>query len=104
MRDVPFSECIAVRELVLRRGTDTVPVTLEIGRPVSLPHNPEIIACPFRLVGLGREEKMYQVGVDSAQALQLVFRVLPSWLEGRALIHGGVFEAFGGPDHAFGAA
>jgi hypothetical protein len=47
---------------------------------------------------------MYAVGLNSAQALQLAFPGLPSWLEVTGRIYGGKFEAFGGPDHAFGDA
>jgi len=105
VRDVPFVECIAERKLVLRRDAGPpLDVTLEIGRPLPLPHNPAAIACPFRLVGLEKVESMYTVGVDSAQALQLVFRGLPSWLAITGRIYGGKFEAFGGSDHAFGDA
>jgi hypothetical protein len=99
MRDVPFTDCIAERRLVLNRGRESsIDVMLEIGRPVPLPQNPSVSACPFRIIGLSREEKMYAAGVDSAQALQLVFQVLPAWLEITAKSHGGVFEIAGGSE------
>jgi hypothetical protein len=105
MRDMPFTECIAERKLVLRRdGYALIHVTLQIGRPISLQEFPEDSVCPFRLMGLENEEHMHAVGVDSAQALQLVFHILPSWLDDKARTYGGVFEALGGRDHGFTAA
>lgn len=102
MRDVPFVERIAERTLVLHRADgSTSDVTLEIGRPVSVPQYNIPSACPFRLVGLEKEEKLYAVGVDSAQALKLALDILPSWLDLTGSIYGGKFVAFGGTDHGF---
>lgn len=102
MREVPFEETIAERKMVLRRNNgEVLDVTLQIGRPVPFSHNPNDFACPFRLVGLSKEERMYQVGVDSAQALELVYRILPSWLQLTASIHGGKLETWGEAGHGF---
>jgi hypothetical protein len=102
MRDIPFVECIAERALVLLRSDGaTVDITLQIGRPVPVPEYNIPSACPFRLVGLEKEEKLYAVGIDSAQALQLATQSLAAWLDITGKIHGGKFVAFDGEDHGF---
>ena len=102
MRDIPFLERIAERSLVLQRADGTTTgVTLEIGRPVPVPQFRIPSACPFRLVGLGKEEKLYTVGEDSAQALQLALQGIASWLDITGKQHDGKFIAFGGTDHGF---
>jgi len=102
MRNIPFVERIAERALVLQRvdGT-TTDVTLEIGLPVPAPQYQIPSACPFRLIGLAKEEKLYVVGVDSAQALQLALRGMAAWLDVTAASHGGKFVLSGGTDHGF---
>jgi hypothetical protein len=105
MRDIPFVECIAERALVLRRVDGTmIDVTLEIGRPVPVPRYQIPSACPFRLVGLEKEERLYAVGEDSAQALQLALKMMAAWLSITGKIYGGEFVAFGGKDHGFSGA
>lgn len=105
MRNVPFTETIAERELVLRRADgSSVETMLQIGKPVWLPGEEGghgLFASPFRIVGLDREEKQCGFGVDSAQALVSTLSILPAWLSITAKIYGGVFEAHGGPDHGF---
>jgi hypothetical protein len=104
MRDIPFVEVIAGRALVLQRADGTTTdVALEIGRPVPVPQYGIPAACPFRLVGLEKEEKLYAVGADSAQALQLALQTMASWLSITGKIYGGKFIAFGGTDHGFPA-
>jgi hypothetical protein len=102
MRDIPFIERIAERLLVLQRddGT-TTSVTLEIGRPVPVPQYKIPSACPYRLVGLEQEERLYAVGVDSAQALQLALSGIASWLDITGRSHGGKFVLVGGTEHGF---
>jgi hypothetical protein len=102
MRDIPFVEAIAARLLILERDDGTIAnVTLEIGRPVPVPQYQIRSACPYRLVGLQREEKLYAVGVDSAQALQLAMTGIAPWLEITGRIYGGKFVLDGGTAHGF---
>jgi hypothetical protein len=102
MRDIPFVDCIAERVLVLHRADGTTAdVTLEIGRPVPVPQYDIPFACPFRLVGLGKEERLYAVGEDSAQELQLALQMMVPWLGITAKSYGGEFAALGGKDHGF---
>ena len=92
MRDIPFIECIASRALVLQRPDGSkVPVTLEIGRPMPVPQYKIPSACPFRVTGLDGEEKLYAVGADSVQALQLAMDGIAAWLVATAARYGGKF-------------
>jgi hypothetical protein len=102
MRDIPFVDCIVNRVLVLHRADGTTAnITLEIGRPVPVPQYDIPFACPFRLVGLDKEERLYSVGEDSAQALQLALQMMGAWLDITAKGYGGEFSAFGGKGHGF---
>lgn len=102
MRDIPFEDVVAERALQLQRADGTsAEVSLQIGRPVPVAQYNIPSACPFRLVGLGKEEKFYAVGVDSVQALQLAFQAMAAWLDIKGKIYGGIFVAFGGTDHGF---
>jgi hypothetical protein len=102
MRDIPFVDRIAYRVLVLHRADGTTTdVTLEIGRPVRVPEYDIPFACPFRLVGLDKEERLYSVGEDSAQALQLALQMMGAWLGIIGKGYSGEFTAFGGKGHGF---
>jgi hypothetical protein len=76
-RKVPLGKIIARRTLQQVRPRRTL--TLEIGEPFEQPRTPlgqQNWGCPFRIKGLDGGRVRTATGIDSAQALELVFQAV----------------------------